>query len=153
MTVSVLEAQVQHYEEVRRRLFFGSTPPEVQRVRHIAVRPQPHRPDLPSKPAPKLPVVVRHRDFILVNSDGFTCRATIDLIIRQVCDKHGVAKKDIIGPSRVPQVVRARYEAMYRIRHELALSLARVGRALGGRDHTTVLHGVREHARRNGVAP
>jgi chromosomal replication initiation ATPase DnaA len=31
------------------------------------------------------------------------------------------------------------------------LSFERVGQFFGGRDHTTVLYGVREHARRNGL--
>jgi chromosomal replication initiator protein len=71
--------------------------------------------------------------------------------MRQVSEKHGVTSKDLIGPSRVQQVVHARYEAMYRVRRELVLSFERVGQFFGGRDHTTVLYGVREHARRNGL--
>lgn len=39
-------------------------------------------------------------------------------IIAEVAAEHGVRVADIIGHCRVPRLVRARHEAMYRVRHE-----------------------------------
>lgn len=74
-------------------------------------------------------------------------------IVREVSRKHGVSIIDILSTRRCREYVEARYEAMYRMRHETTMSYPQIGRRLGGRDHTTVLHGVREHARRNGLTP
>jgi hypothetical protein len=74
-------------------------------------------------------------------------------IVREVSKKHGVAIVDILSTRRSQPFVNARYEAMYRMRHETNMSFPQIGRRLGGRDHTTVLHGVREHAKRVGGQP
>lgn len=74
-------------------------------------------------------------------------------IVREVSEKHGVSILDMLSTRRAQPFVAARYEAMYRLRHETTMSYPAIGRRLGGRDHTTVLHGVRQHALRNGLAP
>ncbi|MBI4498741.1 MAG: chromosomal replication initiator protein DnaA [Chloroflexi bacterium] len=48
---------------------------------------------------------------------------------------------DLRGPKRTKDLATARQVAMYLIREELRLPLAEIGRTIGGRDHTTVLHG------------
>ena len=50
--------------------------------------------------------------------------------------------KDLMGPSRQRQVTRARHIAMFLARTHLQMSLPELGRAFGGRDHTTVLASV-----------
>lgn len=67
------------------------------------------------------------------------------VIVREVCEKHDVLLVDLMSIRRPVKVVRARHEAMYRMRHETNLTLPQIGQRLGGRDHTTVLHGVRKH--------
>lgn len=47
------------------------------------------------------------------------------------------------GKSRLRPFVRARQVAMYLTRDLTMMSLPQIGRAFGGRDHTTVLHAVR----------
>lgn len=49
----------------------------------------------------------------------------------------------VAGQKRPHHIVIARHAAMYLAREHTNLSLDQVGYALGGRDHTTVLHGVR----------
>lgn len=69
-------------------------------------------------------------------------------ILRDVAERYDVGVDEIVGPSRVRQFVVPRQEVMWRARHETPLSLPQIGQRLGGRDHTTVLHGVRQHERR-----
>jgi chromosomal replication initiator protein len=56
----------------------------------------------------------------------------------------GLEPADLIGRSRLAPIVRVRQRAMYvtrQVRPDASLPL--VGRILGGRDHTTILHGIR----------
>jgi len=69
-------------------------------------------------------------------------------ILREVAEKHGCAIDQITGPRRSKGVSRARQEAMYRMRMETPLSYPAIGARLGDRDHTTVIHGVKAHAKR-----
>ena len=52
----------------------------------------------------------------------------------------GLSPTDLVGPSRRQPLVRARQTAMYLCRELTDLSLPKIGRAFGGRDHTTVMH-------------
>jgi len=54
----------------------------------------------------------------------------------------GVSIADLEGPSRRQPLARARQVAMYICRELTDLSLPKIGQLFGGRDHTTVLHGV-----------
>ena len=55
---------------------------------------------------------------------------------------YGHALADLQGPSRVQPLATHRQVAMYLCRELTDLSLPKIGRILGGRDHTTVMHGV-----------
>lgn len=74
-------------------------------------------------------------------------------IIAEVARQHGVLVGEIAGPTRLIRVIRARQEAMYRLAAETSLELEEIGRIIGGRDRSTVWHGVRAHAYRNGLVP
>jgi len=69
-------------------------------------------------------------------------------ITRQVSDKHGISIALLRGFGRTRSVVAARHELMWRIREETGNSYPEIGRFLGDRDHTTILHGYRQHAAR-----
>lgn len=69
-------------------------------------------------------------------------------ILRAVADEHEVSVSDILGPRRVKHISLARQHAMWALMKETRLSSVAVGRRLGGRDHSTVLHGVRRHEER-----
>lgn len=62
-------------------------------------------------------------------------------IISTVANHFNLLESDLTGPSRSRQIVRARHIAMFLLREETSLSLPQIGRMLGGRDHTTVIHG------------
>ncbi len=65
-----------------------------------------------------------------------------DDIIKSVCEFYGVKSTQLKGPKRDASLVKARQVAMYLLQVELRLTLMEIGNALGGRDHTTVMHGV-----------
>lgn len=65
----------------------------------------------------------------------------IKRIVAEVCLKHKQFLLDIESDRRTMDVIKARQELMYRLRTETTWSLPRIGRFLGNRDHTTVIHG------------
>ena len=67
---------------------------------------------------------------------------TIDQIQRKVSDFFGVKLSDFKAKNRTKAVAFPRQIAMYLARQLTHASLAEVGRAFGGKDHTTVLHAV-----------
>jgi chromosomal replication initiator protein len=67
---------------------------------------------------------------------------TIDQVQRKVCDFFGVRLSDLKAKNRTKAVAFPRQVAMYLSRQLTHASLAEVGRAFGGKDHTTVLHAV-----------
>ena len=62
-------------------------------------------------------------------------------IVETVARYYGVPLEQIKGKARDRQVVVPRQIAMYLMREETEAPLLRIGEALGGRDHSTVLHG------------
>src|SRR5216683_1608669 len=67
---------------------------------------------------------------------------TIEQIQRKVGDYFGLKLSDLKAKSRTKAVAFPRQVAMYIARQLTHASLAEIGRAFGGKDHTTVLHAV-----------
>ncbi|GAB4547273.1 MAG: chromosomal replication initiator protein DnaA [Anaerolineae bacterium] len=67
---------------------------------------------------------------------------TLEDILRIVARHYRIGEGDLIGRSRRKEVVLARHVAMYLARQEMTESLPKIGQSLGGRDHTTVMHGI-----------
>jgi chromosomal replication initiator protein len=67
---------------------------------------------------------------------------SIDQIQRKVCDFFGIKISDLKAQNRTKAVAFPRQIAMYLSRQLTHASLSEVGRAFGGKDHTTVLHAV-----------
>jgi chromosomal replication initiator protein len=65
-----------------------------------------------------------------------------DDIIQYVCTYYKIKPTQIKGPKRTASLVKARQVAMYLMQKELRLTLVEIGNLLGGRDHTTIMHGV-----------
>lgn len=63
-------------------------------------------------------------------------------IIKNVCTFYGIKSTQLKGTKRDASLVRARQVAMYLLKKEVKLTLTEIGNILGGRDHTTVMHGV-----------
>ncbi|MGH2448083.1 MAG: chromosomal replication initiator protein DnaA [Chloroflexota bacterium] len=66
---------------------------------------------------------------------------TPQLIIDCVAKYFGLPVSDLSGKGRSKGVVVPRQVAMYLVREETTISLDQIGQLLGGRDHTTVMHG------------
>jgi chromosomal replication initiator protein len=65
-----------------------------------------------------------------------------DAVIEAVCRRTGVPTADLRGRSRNRAVAYARHLAMYVLKEDARKSIAEIGRALGNRDHSTVLGGI-----------
>ena len=78
---------------------------------------------------------------ILRSSDR---KVTLDQIIKTTCDYYNIRQADITGTSRARAVARPRQMAMYLSKTLTSRSYPEIARKLGGRDHTTVLYGVRK---------
>ena len=72
---------------------------------------------------------------------------TIEQIQRRVGDAFGLKLSELKAKSRTKTVAFPRQVAMYLARQLTHASLAEIGRAFGGKDHTTVLHAVDEDHR------
>lgn len=66
---------------------------------------------------------------------------TPNRIISAVAQQYQVPEEDLLGPRRTRQIALPRQVAMYLIREETDTSLPKIGQALGGRDHTTIMYG------------
>ncbi|QMU57936.1 MAG: chromosomal replication initiator protein DnaA [Boseongicola sp.] len=71
-------------------------------------------------------------------------KITVEEIQRKVSDHFNIRLSDMIGPKRVRTFARPRQIAMYLSKQLTSRSLPEIGRRFGGRDHTTVMHGVRK---------
>ena len=64
----------------------------------------------------------------------------VELIQHEVCRYFGISKPDLTGTSRTRSFAYPRQVAMYLCRELTDESLPKIGRAFGGRDHSTVMH-------------
>lgn len=67
---------------------------------------------------------------------------TPDLIIDVVCEHFGITKEQIKSKSRSNDIAKPRQIAMYLSKNMTDASLDYIGSMLGGRDHSTIIHGI-----------
>ncbi|MBR7110304.1 MAG: chromosomal replication initiator protein DnaA [Clostridia bacterium] len=72
--------------------------------------------------------------------DESTYTVDVDAIIDTTCDFFRVKREDLCGKSRAKEIAEPRMICMYLICDMLDLPLTAIGEAIGGRDHTTVIH-------------
>ncbi len=63
-------------------------------------------------------------------------------MVSAVASYFSLKLSELTGPRRVKPIVVPRQILMYLLRTELKVPLMEIGRLLGGRDHTTIMHGV-----------
>jgi chromosomal replication initiator protein len=71
-------------------------------------------------------------------------KVTIEEIQRKVAEHYNIRLSDLVGPKRVRTIARPRQIAMYLAKNLTTRSLPEIGRRFGGRDHTTIMHGIRK---------
>ena len=71
-------------------------------------------------------------------------RISIDEIQGKVADHYRIRKAEMTSARRAREVARPRQVAMYLSKQLTPRSLPEIGRRFGGRDHTTVIHAVRQ---------
>ena len=70
-------------------------------------------------------------------------KITVEEIQRKVSEHYNIRLSDMIGPKRLRTYARPRQIAMFLSKQLTSRSLPEIGRGFGGRDHTTVMHGVK----------
>lgn len=75
-------------------------------------------------------------------TNGKVIRSTPEQAIEAVCKYYQIGKRLILGTSRARQIARPRQMLMYLLRTQLGIAYEEVGRLVGERDHSTVMHAV-----------
>lgn len=121
---------VEHYSGVRKRLLAPSLmpiQPPVPRVRLLSPF-SPERNPLPPIPEPAIDLLTP---------------PSWKVLLALVAAKHGLKPSDLTGPDRARPYVEARYDAIALIYTHMDVSLPVLGKKFGGRDHSSILHGLR----------
>lgn len=63
-------------------------------------------------------------------------------VIETVSEFFNLKPDEVTGSRRYKELVYPRQLVMYLLRHELSYSYPKIGKELGGKDHTTIMHGV-----------
>lgn len=88
------------------------------------------------------PITIQFARDTLADLVGRRAHITPSQVIETVAKFYNISVADMVSPSRNKELVQPRQIAMYLIRQETDASLPEIGNLLGGRDHTTILHGV-----------
>lgn len=88
------------------------------------------------------PITIQFARDTLADLVGRRAHITPSQVIETVAKFYNISVADMVSPSRNKELVQPRQIAMYLIRQETDASLPEIGSLLGGRDHTTILHGV-----------
>ncbi len=65
---------------------------------------------------------------------------TINSVIDTVCSFYKLKKQDLIGKKKNKEIVEPRQICIYLITELISAPLVTIGQAMGGRDHTTIMH-------------
>ena len=64
------------------------------------------------------------------------------MIIKETADYFGLKDYDIKGKSRNKNIILARHISIYLASKLTSYSLSEIGKAMSGKDHTTIMHSV-----------
>lgn len=77
----------------------------------------------------------------LIGSDGNSNELTPERIISVVAEHFNIEAKDIISTKKTKEIAYPRQIAMYLCCNMTTLPLQQIGKAMGGRDHSTIIYG------------
>jgi chromosomal replication initiator protein DnaA len=97
----------------------------------------------------RMPLTIDTAKAALANiaTDARQRRVSIDDVLNAVAEYYRLSLDDLRGKQRDKHIVVPRQVAMYLMRQETEASLLEIGQSLGGRDHSTVLHGCEKISR------
>lgn len=127
-----------HYRAVRERLLkaVAKAPAAAPQVTILYHRPEPER----------IGTAVLYTTPIgPIHPDAETDLQRAHRLLAQISAAHGFTPNDVKSARREARLVRCRHEVIWRLKDETLWSLPQIGRFLGNRDHTSVLHGIRKH--------
>lgn len=141
MTPYLAELHSAHLARRARFAAFREPPPRSSRSKIIKIGkdgrqvlpPPPPPPPAPPPASPPMPEPAE-----LPNMVNGRIRAAI--VLQLVAEEFQVTVADLTSPSHFQRFVRPRHAAMWLLRRS-GYSCPAAGRALGGRNHTTILHG------------
>ena len=81
------------------------------------------------------------KDFIYPNENK---KITIELIIDMVSEHYDISQADIVSSKKSKNIAYPRQICMYLCRNLTEFSLEDIGKAIGKRDHTTILYGIQK---------
>ena len=79
-----------------------------------------------------------------IKDSGIKKPINLNHILKTVCTYYSVKTADIKGKVRTSELVVPRQVTMFLIKDLTDTTLMSIGEFLGGRDHTTVMHGIRK---------
>ena len=143
-----------HYKDVRLRLRAAPQHNFVRAQLREPPAPQPEPEPVAEEvqveegPAPLPPVLAKQfsEAHQLLRAAKITVVPRWKEILRETCAKYKIHPEEVLGKSREWPLIYCRREVYYRLRTELGMSLNQIGLKLN-KDHTSVLHGVREYAK------
>lgn len=155
MQVNSPELRKQHEEHKARAARLGDRPKRI-------MRPEaPFRQDSPRcnysahvsvwKRVMRRPIdidVLRLDERVHPDARSWEVVGSVRQIINVVSEYYRIPQREIMSNRRTAPVVRARQIGMYLAKTHTLRSLPEIGRVLGGKDHTTILHGVRKITQR-----
>lgn len=62
-------------------------------------------------------------------------------ILSAICSHFNIKLSELTGPKRNKELVLPRHMAMHILSEDLKMTVEKIGQVMGGRDHTTVMHG------------
>lgn len=127
----------QHYSELRKRTAPWREPPRRPRsilIQDLAPEPEPIPVVILAPPPPSIP------EPVLLPPGNAVMMHKIRLA---VCRDFNVCREEFMSDRRWKRAALARHVGWYLASKLTTLSLPRIGHLCGGRDHTTVLYGIR----------
>jgi len=66
---------------------------------------------------------------------------SVEKVLKSIQKFYHIPIEDLVSRKRNKEVIKPRHVAMYILKNVVGLSYPEIGRELGGKDHTTIIHG------------
>lgn len=73
---------------------------------------------------------------------------TFNDLLKRICHFYKMKPRDVLSRSRKADIAAVRQLVMYLVQKHTSLNQSQIGQEMGGRDHATILHGIRQIEKR-----